>query len=87
MYIVKYSEGEYEDFRIKNIFVTHDKEKAYKYVTKFNKLHKKWEEYYKRYEGYSLVGNLIKDEYVEYFDRWHKLNEINRCYIEKIDVR
>ncbi len=85
LYIVKYSIGHYDDWGVTDIFVTNNKSKATKYVTKFNRLVKKWCEYYNQFEDDS---HWIKDEYVEqHFQRWIWFRDIEQCYYEIIDVR
>ena len=49
MFIVKYYGGEYDSHYTKDIFVTNNKRTATKYVTKFNKLLKKWKKHYEQY--------------------------------------
>ena len=88
LYIVKYSSGSYDDYHTTDVFVTDIKSKATKYVTKFNKILKKWEKYYKKFEEKDCGMGWIKDEYVQqHFDRWNCLREINLCYWEEIEVR
>lgn len=85
IYIVYYSRGSYDDYEEINIFATTSLNKAQKYVKKFNSIHRKWKDYYKQYED---SREWIKDEFVHhYFDRWNELREINKCSIEKLDVR
>jgi len=79
MYIVRYCGGVYDDWYETNLFVTDKKRTATKYVTKFNKMIKKWRKHYEQY---------VKDEYVEqYFDRWSRLQDINKCYYNEIELR
>ncbi len=88
IYIVKYSGGEWDDYFTADIFATEKKSVATKYVTKYNKLLKKWSDYYKKFESNDLCMKWIKDEYVErHFYRWNKLKGINNCYWESINVR
>ena len=88
IYIVKYTGGCYDDFYTEDVFVTDKKSKATRYVTKFNKMLKKWKEHYKQYESKELGMTWIKDEYVEkHFNRWDSLKMINNCYWEEIEVR
>ena len=89
MYLVKYCGGSYDDYYTAEIFVTTKKTTATKYVTRFNKLLKKWKEHYKQFEGDSGCGfKWIKDEYVEkHFNRWNSLRNINKCYWIEIDAR
>ncbi|GAG31669.1 unnamed protein product, partial [marine sediment metagenome] len=61
-YIVKYSGGTYDDYYEHNVFVSVNKSKATKYVTKFNNILKKWKDYYAQFEykkGHSIAW--IKD--------------------------
>jgi hypothetical protein len=86
MYIVKFSSGSYDDYSIFCVFVTEKKSIATKYVTKFNKILKKWKNYYSQFENDDR--DWIKEEYVnQHFKRWHALREINECYWEEIEVR
>ena len=89
IYIVKYNGGSYDDAYEVNLFVTDKKSKATKYVKKFNKILKKWTEYYKQYEEISQWKTTrLKDEYVHpYFDRWYSLQNVSRCYCEEIEFR
>ena len=88
MYVVKYSGGSYDDYYTDNIFVTDKKSKATKYVTKFNKLLKKWQKHYDQYCDMKFSSMLwLKDEHIQYFDRWNKLKNINTAYWEEIEVR
>jgi len=88
MYIVRYCGGSYDDFYEANVFVTDKKTTATKYVTKFNKILKKWKEHYKQYESKELGMNWINDEYVQqHFDRWNSLQNINKCYWNEIELR
>jgi len=88
MYIVRYCGGSYDDCYEANVFVTNKKATATKYVTKFNKVLKKWKEHYKQYEGKEFGMVWIKDEYLEqHFDRWNSLRNINKCYWNEIELR
>ena len=89
IYLVRYSGGSWDDYYSEVIFATSKKTKATKYVTKFNKMLKKWKEYYKQFEETKFgVIQCVKDEYVEtHFHRWDKLKNIDKCYYEKIPIR
>ena len=88
IYIIKYCGGSYEDYYTKDIFITDNKSNATKYVTKFNKLLKKWNKYYEQFEEGKFGMKWIKDEYVEqYYNRWSSLKDINNCYWQEIEVR
>ena len=88
MYIVKYCGGSYEDYYTKDIFVTSNKRVATKYVTKFNKLLKKWTEHYWQYEKMWLGIVTIADEHADrHFTRWNSLQKITKCYYEEIAER
>ena len=69
-YLVSYCGGSYDDYYTSVIFVTDDKKKATKYVTKFNKILKKWKKHYKQYEDKKYGDIWISDIYQDkYFDR------------------
>jgi hypothetical protein len=89
IYLVKYSTGSHSNYREIIVFATNKKSKAIKYVTKFNRILKKWKEYYSQYEENEYnVMRWIKNEYVQqYFDRWYSLYNIDRCYYLKIEFR
>lgn len=88
MYIVKYSTGSYSDYREIDIFVTLKKSKATKYVTKFNKILKKYKDHYKQYEEPMVESmNWIKDIHIQYYERWSMLNETNNCFWIEIEER
>jgi len=88
-YVVQYLGGEIDDYFKIIIFVTNSKDKAKKYVEKFNSSLEKWKDYYSQYEEERELGyRWIKDEYVsKYFNRWFEINNIDECYFEEIDLR
>lgn len=85
MYIVKYSKGEYEDYREINIFVTENKQDAIYYCNRFNSILRKWKDYYN--ELFSGYDYLEEDVRYEFHHRWYILNEINSCEYKEIEVR
>lgn len=88
IYIVKYTYNcsEYDEHRI--IFATTKKTKAIKYSQKYNKIVKKWREYYKQFESDKFGFSWIRDEYFkQHFHRWDQLRSIGRCYWEEIEIR
>ncbi|WP_379953309.1 hypothetical protein [Dokdonia sp. R78006] len=88
IYIVKYCGGSHDDWYSADVFVTDKKTTATKYVTKFNKILKKWKEHYKQYEENILENmNWIKDEHLEHFERWNDLQNITKCYCDEIELR
>ena len=88
IFLVRCSYGSYDDYLEKVIFVTENKSKAVKYVRKYNAILKKWKEYYSQYEEPLYTYKWIKKEFVnQYFDRWNKLQRLNKCSFEKIEVR
>lgn len=87
-YLVKYYGGGWDDNYEVDIFVTNKKSKATKYVTKFNRILKKWKKYYKQFETVKCGIQWISDEYVQkHYDRWNKLRNITRCYYEEVEFR
>lgn len=88
MYVVKYCGGDHEDYYEKVIFVTDKKSTATKYVTKFNRILKKWKEYYRQYTENEYGFEWIKERYVDqYYRRWYSLRNITRCYWEEVEIR
>jgi hypothetical protein len=88
MYIVKYYGGSYDHFCETIVFVTDKKATATKYVTRFNKILKKWKEHYSQYEERSILGfKWIKDTFKHKFPRWYALSNITKAYWEEIQVR
>ena len=88
MYIVRYYGGSYDDWYETNVFVTDRKATATKYVTKFNKMLKKWKEHYKQYEDKKFGMDWIKEEYIEqHFNRWNSLRNITKCDWSEIELR
>lgn len=88
-YLCYYSAGGYDDYRNVNIFVTESLTKANKWMRKFNRILKKWKEYYSQFEtkGYGSF-KWIGDEFIEkHYDRWSSLRNINRAYITEIEIR
>jgi len=88
IYLVKYFGGSYDDFYTVTIFATEKKSTAAKYVTRFNKILKKWKKYYSQFEDKEYEYAWIKDEHIDpHFDRWHSLRNITRCYYDEVEVR
>jgi hypothetical protein len=88
IYLVRYCGGSYEDYYSAVIFATTKKTTATKYVTKFNRILKKWKQYYSQFEQNDMDFNWIKTEYVEqHFHRWHQLQNITKCYYEEVPIR
>ena len=81
-YLVYYDWGSHGDYSQIELFVTKDFDVAQKYIDKFNAMLSKWAEYY---------GNLIdKFEYKtsqHIIDRWNQIYEINKAYINKVELR
>jgi len=88
IYLVKYCGGSHDDYYTVTIFATTKKSTATKYVTKFNRILKKWNKYYSQFESNEFGFPWIKKEHVEeHFDRWNSLKRITNCYYEEIEVR
>ena len=70
MHIVYVSSGEYDDYRERNMFVTHDKSKAEKWVLRYNKI---VADNYNRIQNYYDDENYEKPEPFCYDDiHWDK---------------
>lgn len=87
VYVVQYSGGSYEDYFTKIIFATTNKTTATKYVTKYNKILKKWKDYYKQYEDSNRGINWIADKHIRYFERWYIIGKLNGCNYKEINLR
>ena len=87
IYIVSYKTGYYEDRKIITVFATTKKSTATKYVTKFNKLVKKWYNYYKQFTHMKWGFPCIMEEYPQYYRRWNQLSDISYCYWEEVKLR
>lgn len=88
VYIVFYYGGSYEDFYKSIIFATTKKSIAIKYVTKFNRILKKWKNYYSQFETKKCGITWIENKYTEkYYNRWYSLQNITKCYYEEIPIR
>jgi hypothetical protein len=87
IYIVKYSEGYYSDYREHNLFATTKKSIATKYITRFNNLLKQLEKRNKIFESENY-GNWISDEYSDKFYRsWYKVRETNPAFWQEIKLK
>lgn len=87
LYIVKRYGGIWDDYCDVPIFVTMDKKTATKYVTKFNKILKKWKVYYSQFEEPKYGITWIKNEFIDKYYRWDKIRNITKCYYEEIELR
>ena len=88
IYLVKYCGGSYDDYYSVVIFATAKKPTATKYVTRFNRILKKWKQYYSQFENSDNGFKWIKDQHIEkHFDRWDRLRNITKCYYEEVSVR
>lgn len=88
-YVVQYRGGGKDDYFNIIIFTTNSKDKAKKYVEKFNSILKRWKDHYSQYEDEIELGyRWIKDKYFnKYFNRWYEINNIDKCYFEEIELR
>ena len=88
IYLACYSRGEYESEENRIVFASSDKSKVTKWVTKFNKILKKWNEYYDQFCDDICNFRWIKDEYYDkYYQRWYSLHEINKAYWMEVEIR
>lgn len=81
IYVVGYYGGVYDSSYEKIIFCTFDKNKAEKYVNKFNKLLDKWTDYYNDY---------YNNNNIDYYNRCYKyyiITDIMKCKYEEIELR
>ena len=81
MYLVYYN-GTWEGFYRSPIFLTEDEEKAKAYVAKFNRILKKWQDYFE-----SMLDKDLFSEDTNAYDRYMQLVNIEGCYYIEIEVR
>lgn len=87
-YLVSYYGGFSDDYYETIVFITNNKSTATKYVTKFNRILKKWKKYYEQFETNKIGIKWIADEHVEkYFERWYSLRNITKCYYKEVLFR
>lgn len=88
IYMAYYSAGSYDDYREVIVFASTDKKKVTKWCTKFNKILKKWKEYYSQFESDRYGFKWIDEQYVDrYYDRWSSLKKINQASYSEVEVR
>jgi|688.fasta_scaffold717646_2 hypothetical protein len=89
MYIVKKSEGSWDDYFEKDIFITIDEQLAIDYCNKGNNLLPKIKEFYDEIDN--AIDNLEEgDELNRYKKLWFKyrdLADINKFFYKQIEVR
>lgn len=87
LYLVQCSSGEWDDHVNIILFATPNIKTAKKYITKANKLVKKYKKFYKQFEDKDKYLPWIKDEYMDYFDRWNDLRKINNIFFNELEMR
>jgi hypothetical protein len=63
------------------------KTKATKYVTRFNRILKKWKDHYEQYESNKLGIPWIEDFHMDKYHRWSRLRDVSRCYWVEVEIR
>jgi hypothetical protein len=87
MFIVKYYGGSWDDSYTRDVFITSDEKVAKFYVKKFNRIITAYKEFYKSFEEDYYGHSRIRDEHMDYFDRWFWLDRITKAYYEVIEQR
>jgi hypothetical protein len=82
IYLVSYFRNDYEV----TVFVTSKKSTATKYVTRFNKILKKWKNYYKQFEDMTIPFIPWVNDPAKFY-RWDMLRNIQNCRYTEIPVR
>jgi purine-nucleoside phosphorylase len=85
MYLVTYSQGVWDDYVKIDVFVTHDESKAQKYVDKFNTMLEKWKSYFS--ETVDMENAWLIAHADEKTERAYQIWNVNRAYIDKIELR
>ena len=90
-YVVLHGKGVYEDYYERTVFITLDKDKAEKYVAKFNRLFNKLKEFYVEgyhnywYEGQTDLNPFYATETAE--DRYYLLYDSGDAFIREEELR
>lgn len=90
-YVVLLRTGGYEDYYERTIFITLDKDKAKKYVAKFNKLLKKLREFY--VEGYYNYWHEEQGDPDSFYvsetaeDRYYLLYDSGDAFVREGELR
>jgi len=88
IYLACYDTGDYEDKDVIIVFASHNKRLVTKWVTKFNKIKKRWDEYYNQYCDFRYSILWVKDDCPEYiYKRWYKNRSIGKAYYKEIEIR
>lgn len=88
IYLVEYSCGSWDDHYPVVVFATTKKSVATRYVTRFNRILKKWRKYYEQFEEKQGGISWVKDEHLQTkFERWYALKSINKCRYIEVEIR
>jgi hypothetical protein len=86
IYIAKYNEGSYEDYREYNVFASESLIYVENWVNKYNRILGDYKDFYSKYndeDGYWYDSEKFG---YEYFDKWHKIRELNGASFEEIEL-
>jgi hypothetical protein len=90
LFLVQYGEGDYPDYCKVIIFATPDRGVAKNYVVRFNTLLQRYKDFYKKFEvnnPHHFSTCLLKEEFYDYYDRYIRLYDIDKCFYEEIEKR
>jgi hypothetical protein len=80
MYIVSYSQGEWDDYQVINVFVTYDEDKARNWVEKSNRILEHYREWYLENKPPCKLN-------VQTPERFWDIDLINAAFFTTIEVR
>jgi len=81
-YLVKYTWGSHGDYSEIELFATQNFQFAQNYIDKFNTMLDKWSQYYDK------LSNKFSDDTSQHIiDRWNQIYEINKAYMNKVELR
>jgi hypothetical protein len=80
IFLVSYSSGEWDDYRIINVFATQDEDKAKAWVAKTNRILESYKDWYLEHKSPHL-------KQIETPKRFWDLDQINTAFYTKIEVR
>jgi len=86
MYAVKMSTGDYDSEYSWIQFVTYDKEYAERYVSKFNAMLIKWNQYFNQFKTpYGWIDEKHYDTWI--YDRYSLIKDYNMAFVVETELR
>lgn len=87
MYLVSYSEGEYDSYGTNPVFVTYNLKVAEDYIEKFDRTVTKLRKFYEQRREELYHKDEFRNDFYTFSDRAYKYRTINYAFWETIEVR